>query len=106
MTQEEIIRMAWEQFHEHLAGPFYKAPPQQVQEPVAKYSDIVSDGKLDPRNKFDAPQQRPWVGLTDEDVNALQALVEELEAQLKHTAPPPCPTCEALARMDDKEKEA
>jgi len=30
---------------------------------VAKYSDIVSDGGLDPRNKFDAPPQRPWVGL-------------------------------------------
>ena len=27
------------------------------QEPVAKYSDIVSDGGLDPRNKFDAPPQ-------------------------------------------------
>tara|TARA_R110000868_G_scaffold8639_1_gene44505 strand:- start:2918 stop:3124 length:207 start_codon:yes stop_codon:yes gene_type:complete len=27
------------------------------QELVAKYSDIVSDGGLDPRNKFDAPSQ-------------------------------------------------
>ncbi len=28
------------------------------QEPTAKYSDIVSDGGLDPRNKFDAQVQR------------------------------------------------
>jgi hypothetical protein len=31
---------------------------QPEQEPVAKYSDIVSDGGLDPRNKFDTPPQR------------------------------------------------
>jgi hypothetical protein len=32
--------------------------------PVAKYSDIVSDGGLDPRNKFDIPAaQRTWAGL-------------------------------------------
>jgi hypothetical protein len=28
------------------------------QEPATQYSDIVSDGGLDPRNKFDAPPQR------------------------------------------------
>jgi len=39
------------------------------QEPVAQYSDIVSDGGLDPRNKFDTPQpQREWVGLTDDEM--------------------------------------
>ena len=31
-TQEPV---AWEQFHEHMAGPFYKAPPQPEQEPLA-----------------------------------------------------------------------
>jgi hypothetical protein len=37
--------------------------------PVAKYSDIVSDGGLDPRNKFDIPAaQRQWIGLTDEAI--------------------------------------
>ena len=31
-------------------------------EPVAKYSDIVSDGGLDPRNKFDnAPKSNDFV---------------------------------------------
>ena len=34
----------------------------QEQEPVAKYSDIVSDGGLDPRNKFDIPPQRTCEG--------------------------------------------
>ncbi len=38
-------------------------------EPKAKYSDIVSDGGRDPRNKFDtAPSQREWQGLTDEEI--------------------------------------
>jgi len=47
-----------------------KAPPEQ--EPVAKYSDIVSDGGLDPRNKFDTtPPQRTWVGLTEQDLDYL-----------------------------------
>ena len=33
---------------------------QPEQEPTAKYSDIVSDGGLDPRNKMDAqPAQEP-----------------------------------------------
>jgi hypothetical protein len=43
------------------------------QEPVAQYSDIVSDGGLDPRNKFDTPPaaQRHWVGLTDEERNTI-----------------------------------
>jgi hypothetical protein len=40
---------------------------QPAQEPAAQYSDIVSDGGLDPRNKFDIPPQRTWVGLTDEE---------------------------------------
>ena len=31
-TQEPVV---WEQFHEHMAGPFYKAPPQPEQEPLA-----------------------------------------------------------------------
>ena len=39
-------------------------------EPKAKYSDIVSDGGRDPRNKFDtAPSQREWQGLTDEEMS-------------------------------------
>jgi hypothetical protein len=38
-------------------GFFFQMPkPEQKQEPVAKYSDIVSDGGLDPRNTT-PPQQ-------------------------------------------------
>ena len=34
--------------------------PTEPVEPVAQYSDIVSDGGMDPRNKYDtAPPQRP-----------------------------------------------
>jgi hypothetical protein len=42
------------------------AKPEQ-----AKYSDIVSDGGLDPRNKFDAPPRKEWVGLTDDERDAI-----------------------------------
>ena len=34
-SQPEQEPVAWEQFHEHMAGPFYKAPPQPEKEPVA-----------------------------------------------------------------------
>jgi hypothetical protein len=37
-------------------------------EPVAQYSDIVSDGGLDPRNTTPPAAQRTWVGLTHEEV--------------------------------------
>lgn len=37
----------------------------------AQYSDIVSDGGFDPRNKFDTPQPRKWVDLTLADKQAL-----------------------------------
>jgi hypothetical protein len=69
---------------------------QPEQEPVAKYSDIVSDGKLDPRNKFDAPPLRHWVGLTDEEIKEIigpwgdtpikgytRKLFDQIEAKLK-----------------------
>ena len=42
-------RMLWAAWRDRAA---LAAP---VQEPVAKYSDIVSDGGFDPRNKFDLP---------------------------------------------------
>ena len=39
------------------------------QEPTAKYSDIISDGGLDPRNKFDVSPQRtePLIGCVNHD---------------------------------------
>jgi hypothetical protein len=52
----------------HLLQDFIDPPQRTEQEPVAKYSDIVSDGGLDPRNKFDVSPQRTWVGLTGEEM--------------------------------------
>ena len=95
MTREDIIRMAreagWvigpatlsglERFAHLVAAHERDRLAQPEQEPVAKYSDIVSEGELDPRNKFDAPPLRPWVGLTDEEVVALQdfAYADDIE---------------------------
>jgi hypothetical protein len=52
----------------HLLQDFIDPPQRTKQEPTAKYSDIVSDGGLDPRNKFDVQPQRTWVGLTGEEM--------------------------------------
>jgi hypothetical protein len=43
---------------------------------TVEYSDIVSDGGLDPRNKFDTPPQRTWEGLTKEDKDLVEDLCE------------------------------
>ena len=45
--QEQGEPVAWEQFHEHMAGPFYQEP-----------------------------QQRTWVGLTDEQLDDIYYCVE------------------------------
>jgi hypothetical protein len=52
----------------------------------AKYSDIVSDGGMDPRNQFDVPPaaQRQWVGLTDEELNNFLKAVWGREVTPKH----------------------
>lgn len=40
--------------------------------PDSTYSDIVSDGGLDPRTKYEAERfKRPWVFLTDEEIDEL-----------------------------------
>ena len=60
--QSEQEHVAWEQFHEHMAGSFYKPPPQ-----------------------------RPWVGLTKEEIVQIDMryhhdtwqLIKEAEAKLK-----------------------
>jgi hypothetical protein len=69
----------------------YAHPPQRTeQEPTAKYSDIVSDGGLDPRNKFDVSPQRTWVGLTVDELITLEQkhirhedLCRAIDAKLK-----------------------
>jgi hypothetical protein len=57
-------------------------------DPTSVYSDIVSDGGLDPRNKFDTPLQRQWVGLDGFEQKELMAMsareaVFATEAKLK-----------------------
>ena len=56
----------------------------------SQYSDIVSDGGMDPRNKFDKPEQRLWIGLTDEERDDLldnyitaEGRARAIEAKLK-----------------------
>ena len=83
MTQDDALRMmlgpfkAWRDVPGNedvvkeltkIINAVEKILAQPEQEPVAKYSDIVSDGGFDPRNKFDVQPQRTWVGLTDEDI--------------------------------------
>ena len=46
-----------------------KAALEAKDESVAKYSDIISDGGFDPRNQFDVPPQRTWVGLTHAEID-------------------------------------
>ena len=52
----------------HYARALRTALAQQEQEPVAKYSDIVSDGGMDPRNKFDHPPRREWQSLRNKEI--------------------------------------
>ena len=63
---------------------------QPEPEPVAKYSDVISDGGFDPR--YTAPPKREWVGLTHEELAWLNealnlggrfAVIEAIEAKLK-----------------------
>ena len=101
----------------------YTHPPQRTeQEPTAKYSDIVSDGGFDPRNKFDAQPQRTepaidksaairiatalgwtpphtWVGLTDDEI---------WEAYMESPVELNCPTFDLYAfsrTIENKVKE-
>jgi hypothetical protein len=58
---ESAVREAIDEFGQER---FAKAHTTPVREPVATYSDIVSDGGFDPRNKFDEPAaQREWAEL-------------------------------------------
>jgi hypothetical protein len=52
-SKEKTMCRKCGQVHAEAIPP--AAQPAPVQEPVAQYSDIVSDGGLDPRNKFDLP---------------------------------------------------
>ena len=108
LAQPKQEPLAWEQFHEHMAGPFYKAPPQPEKEPVAwgvfevnlhdmffTEAEAVEMAQLkgthaEVRPLHTTPLQRTWVGLTEEEVNDLynegmgiHATIEATEARLK-----------------------
>jgi hypothetical protein len=71
---DAVQEMFYSQFH-----PLAK--PEQ-----SKYSDIVSDGGLDPRNKFDAqPEQEP---VCDKDPFYCWSIRCQVGKVCKHTAPP------------------
>jgi hypothetical protein len=90
MTKDEALRLALEALKKSIkfvsgshdpvgselddineAITAIKAALEVKDESVAKYSDIISDGGFDPRNQFDVPPQRTWVGLTDDEKYAL-----------------------------------
>ena len=91
MTMDKIHAEFYEKYVRYrTAFPKEYTAPQPAQESVAKYSDIVSDGGLDPRNKMDAqPAQEPheydWSMLeaAKESLREHMARIKELEAALK-----------------------
>ena len=107
LAQPKQEPVAWEQFHEHMAGPFYKAPPQPEKELVAwgvfegnlhdmffTEAEAVEMAQLkgthaEVKPLYTAPQ-RPWVGLTDEEKHEIRyshmtsaEFIEFIEAKLK-----------------------
>ena len=41
----------------------------------AQYSDIVSTGGMDPRTDYEAERKRPWVSISDQEINECFELV-------------------------------
>ena len=107
LAQPEQEPVAWEQFHEHMAGPFYKAPPQPEKEPVAwgvfevnlhdmffTEAEAVEMAQLkgnhaEVKPLYTAPQ-RTWVGLTAKEKHEFRYshmttadFIDAIEAKLK-----------------------
>jgi hypothetical protein len=73
LAEQEIVKS-----ESHIVKWSIPVDPNNFGEPLVQvkqsnYSDIVSDGGLDPRNKFDAPPRKPWVGLTGTEINHIFA---------------------------------
>jgi hypothetical protein len=76
-----------------------EALAQPEQEPTAKYSDIVSDGGLDPRNKFDAqPQRTEQEPVTSSLVECVMSARKEFSAIKGESQF--CTECHAFERAD------
>ena len=79
LAQPEQEPVAWEQFHGHMAGPFYQAPLQEQrscdkrteQEPVCPEckAEVLYECVACSRNNY--PPQRTWVGLEEEEIRNL-----------------------------------
>ena len=79
VKQPEQEPVAWEQFHGHMAGPFYQAPLQEQrscdkrteQEPVCPEckAEVLYECVACSRNNY--PPQRTWVGLEGEEIRNL-----------------------------------
>jgi len=76
-TNNDEFNASAEKMHEAIAA-LKERLAQPEQEPTAKYSDIVSDGGFDPRNKFDVQPQRTWVDLSDEDIEECFTITPDL----------------------------
>ena len=61
LAQPEQGLVAWEQFHEHMAGPFYKAPRELTDVEIHQQTIDALRGKVE-----QLKPKRPWAGLTDE----------------------------------------
>lgn len=79
-----------EALREHAMREVQRLGQEIEQEPAAKYSDIVSDGGLDPRNTtppqgiYYTPPQRTWVGLTDDEIDdCFEFVIEELPQAIR-----------------------
>ena len=106
-TQEPVV---WEQFHEHMAGPFYKAPPQPEQEPLAWISTgparmihWTSDKPAygdDWVPLYTTPPQREFVGLTKEEIAEFDTWHDNREEEVGW-----CNPSEIVAYIEAKLKE-
>ncbi len=90
---------AWEQFNEHMAGPFYKAPRELTDVEIHQQTIDALRGKVEKLKP-----KHPWIGLTDEpiawmfqheetgrtmcvDVQQLESGFEDGNPRLKKIAP-------------------
>ena len=68
---EQMARLGWQYFK----CPACESDGARAFPKPEQYSDIISDGGLDPRNKFDAQQEQEPVAWMDEDGDVLSASI-------------------------------
>ena len=105
VNQSGGIRMEYQDgsafdISKHVGQRFYTTPPQPAQEPVGKVTENTDNGfkcefnqRLTAGTKLYTSPQRPWVGLTDEEIDqfhnwkdctwSTNELVRHVEATLR-----------------------